>query len=62
MHDNFTLHQNLYDSLKMKTKGKWFSVVCFCCGSRLYVHALHIVDSVRNLYHYICCGHYLCLN
>lgn len=62
MHDNFTFHQNLYDSLKMKTKGKWFSVVCFSCGSRLFVHALHIVASVRNLYHYICCGHFLCLN
>lgn len=62
MHDNFTLHQNWYDSLKMKTKGKCFSIVCFSCGSRLFVHALHIVASVRNLYHYICCGHFLCLN
>lgn len=62
MYDNFILYLNLYDFLKMKMKGKWFFVVCFSCGFCLYVYVLYIVDFVRNLYYYICCGYYLCLN
>lgn len=39
MHDNFTLHQNWYDSLKMKTKGNVFllfalAVVLACLYTR----------------------------